>query len=274
MGSKKRRTTGRPWLVHLDEETRSTMHSALVDLSDALARPGAIASMFPGGGGDGMILPRAIRLAGRPRAARITLLPNGRLSVSASGMPMSPHAFLHVLGHRPRGSGLGDVLGIVSRWRDGLGDADAGGLAATASRDHLVRRIMRGCIDLLDLPWRHAWISLGPRGGHVITLTIAPDRYPSTIHFASKPEGLSLGTMTTELTSVLDEVIAGRTHVFDTDESRLSSEWPAIRIGRGYDFHIRPEGDALDTMRAIRAVPPGARLITPCDRRVAAADGQ
>lgn len=250
----------KPWLFHLEDGDRSTIHSALVDLCDAFGRRNVWASIREGGGSGGVILPRAIRIEGQRRAASIRAVEHG-LSISAPATRASNAGYLHILGPMAGGYDPRAVPSLLASWRDAFGAADPERRIAAARNHERIRQIVSGCLELLPLEWSSVWMCLGAPGHHSLTVRPPIGGQTPSVHFAARPAHPSVGTMTPELVAALDAIVGEGIHVFEGTPRWRDNARPSANISEGRFFDMRHERGPLDAMRAIRAVPPGARLV-------------
>ena len=250
----------RPWLLHLDDGTRrlalAIVEGTLVALAGA-ASPGHVDRAS-------VTVARAAAVGGRTRGVAIDLEAGRlRLAFAAKNLPSRDRFQLlgpvAAVGDAAVGS-RGTLLATLDDWRVRLTPpASQERIAAAGRVESGLTDLLLGAVESLRVPWRMARLYPHAAAGHSIYLGSEAAREPWT--FASDPRDGRSGTISPELAEAITAVLGDDVHVSEW-HARSPGEMPGIQIGLEPSISIRRGDDAMMVLRAIAALPAGARLAT------------
>lgn len=159
------------------------------------------------------------------------------------------------------------ILVTLLEWRTALSPPLTSAMCADAEEmKRAYTGLLRGIVDAHRSDWELASLQWSREDGHLVRVFIrTPEGRQLGIRFANRPTARTDGTMTPELASEMDGILRGRNqaHVVELDRWQRYR----LRFHATPDYLVSPTRDPMLTLRALNALPPGARLVparAPC----------
>jgi hypothetical protein len=158
----------------------------------------------------------------------------------------------------------GDVAAILvtlAGWRSALSSPVTSETTADVDEmERAAKSLLRGIVHMHRPDWEMAALQSSRDDGHVVRVfSREPDGSQLGRRFTSRPNPRG-GGMTRELAAEIDRLGGGRDHVHVVELER----WQRYRMcfEASPDYLVSPTTDPMTTMRALNALPSGARLMS------------